>query len=76
MTGLTDWTGLFTLRQHTHVKITRTNHKHYGRTGTVVRIKDNQVWVALPGGIVTKASHRSLEVLTESRAKRKARGGR
>lgn len=62
---LTDWTGLTPIKPHSHVKITRSNHRHYGRTGTVVRIRaaDCRVWVALAGGVVTSALCRSLTVL-------------
>lgn len=75
MGGLTDRTGNSPIRMFAHVKITHPRHSHCGRTGTVVRIDaaKRKVWVALPGAIVTPAGHRSVEVITVSRADR---GGR
>lgn len=63
MVGTTDRTGLFTLKPHTHVKITHPRHAHYLRTGSVVRVQHPRVWVALPGGLVVAAGHRSVEVI-------------
>lgn len=61
--GLNDCTGLFPLRQFSHVKIVNPRHAHYLQTGTIVRIKAPRVWIALPGGVVVKAGHRSVEVV-------------
>lgn len=58
-----DSTGLFVLTPHTHVKIVHARHSYYGKTGTVVRVEHPHVWVALPGGTVTRAGHRSVEVV-------------
>lgn len=58
-----DYTTLHVLTPHTHVKIRHRRHAYYGRTGTVVRVVHPHVWVALPGGIVVRASHRSVEVV-------------
>lgn len=61
--GTTDRTGLFTLKPHTHVKITHPRHAYYGQTGTVVRVEHPKVWVALPNGVTAKCGHRSVEAL-------------
>ena len=63
--GLTDRLGRLSLKPFSHVKITHPRHSYYGQTGTVVRIDLGQrkVWVALPGGTVVPAGHRSVEVV-------------
>lgn len=63
--GLNDWTGLFPLKVHGHVKIRHPRHQAFGQTGTIVRLdrEKRKVWVALPDGRVVPAGHRSVEVL-------------
>lgn len=65
MGGMTDRNGVDPLRMLSHVKITHPRHSYYGATGTVVRIdiRQRRVWVALPGGVVAPAGHRSVEVV-------------
>lgn len=75
MSGAVDATGLFPLRHHSHVKVVRRNHRHYLKTGTVIRLDENYVWIAMPGGAIVRAGHRSVEVVMNE-ASRKARGGR
>ena len=72
---LMDWSGVFPLKNHSHVKIVNKDHGSYGQSGSIVRIQGNRVWVALPGDVVVPAGHRSVEVLAGEKA-RKARGGR
>lgn len=60
---LTDRNGVAQLRIRSHVKITHPRHSYHGQTGTVVRIRDRRVWVALPDGTVVPAGNRSLQVL-------------
>jgi hypothetical protein len=64
---LTDRTGTAFIRLHSHVRIVHPRHSYHNRTGTIVRIQDRRVWVALPGGVVTPAGHRSVEVIPEGR---------
>lgn len=59
----TDKTGIRTIKVLTHVKIIHPRHANYGQTGTAIRIRHPHVWVALPGGVVVRAGHRSLEVV-------------
>lgn len=63
--GLHDWTGIHPLRLGTHVKLTHRRHAYYGKTGQICRIDldRRKVWVALPGGTVVPAGHRSVEVI-------------
>lgn len=63
MPGTYDWTGMCILRPHVHVKIRHPKHKHCGKSGTIVRVVHPRVWVALPGGLVVPAGHRSVEVI-------------
>lgn len=63
MPGTYDWTGLFALKPHVHVKIRHPRHSYFGKTGTVVRVAHPRVWIALPDGTVVAAGHRSVEVI-------------
>lgn len=58
-----DRTGRHVLVPHAHVKISHPRHAYFGRTGTIVRVVHPHVWVALPGALVVKAGHRSVEVV-------------
>lgn len=60
---LTDWTGITFIRPHSHVRIRHPRHSYFGQTGTIVRVEGRRVWVALPGGTVVPAGHRSVEVI-------------
>lgn len=60
---LCDRTGTSYLRVHQHVRITHPRHSYHDRTGTIVRIQGRRVWVALPGGLIVPAGHRSVEAL-------------
>lgn len=53
------------IRQFAHAKISHPRHAYYGHTGTVVRIdtQKRKVWVQLPDGTITGASHRSIKVV-------------
>jgi ribosomal protein L21E len=53
------------IRMFAHVKVTHPRHRYYGHTGTVVRMSERtrKVWVALPGGTIADAGHRSVEVI-------------
>lgn len=75
MRGLSDRSGMYPLRMFTHVRITHPNHSYYSQTGTVVRIDvtKRKVWVALPGGTVTPAGHRSVEVVISNSPRQKNR---
>jgi hypothetical protein len=62
--SLSDVNGV-TIRPFAHIRICMPRHKHYGRTGTAVRVDPtrNLVWVALPGGIVIRLNRRSVQVV-------------
>jgi hypothetical protein len=59
-----DSTGYGLVKRGTHVMVIRNNHHRKKQTGTVVRVKNNRVWIAFPDGEVAPAGHRSIRVLT------------
>ena len=63
MPGTYDYTGLYPLKQGSHVKIRHPKHSCAGMSGTIVRVQHPRVWVALPDGRVVPAGHRSVEVI-------------
>lgn len=63
--GLSDRTNRVGIKMFAHVRISHPRHAYYAQTGTIVRIDlaKRKVWVSLPGGTVTAANARSVEVI-------------
>lgn len=66
-TATYDYSGMYPIKPHAHVKIRHPSHACFGMTGSVVRVEHPRVWIALPDGRVVSAGHRSIEVLAPNR---------
>lgn len=55
-----DFSGVNPIVKFSWVRVVNREHKYYGRMGTVIRVEHPMVWVAMPGGLVIKASRLSL----------------